>query len=317
MNMVGYKGKGVSGWLTVAAAYALNLWADVCARQDQAALAKHFRAGAQALNEAANTHLWDGDWYARGITDDGVVFGVSDDTEGRIYLNPQAWAILAGAADVSKRAKMLDQVERQLSTPYGVAMFAPPYSAMREDVGRVTQKHPGSAENGAVYNHAAVFYIYSLYTVSESERAFRLLRQMIPGPQEADYLQRGQLPVFIPNYYRGAYRQYPRTAGRSSQLFNTGTVSWVYRCLVEGLCGLKGDERGLRIAPQLPAAWPSMKVQRQFRGALFDVEITRASVGQVTVKLDGRFLPEARVDDIAPGRTYRLEVLVPLFPAAA
>jgi cellobionic acid phosphorylase len=317
MNMVGYKGKGVSGWLTVAAAYALNLWADVCTRQDQAALAQHFRNGAEAMNAAANTHLWDGDWYARGITDDGVVFGVSDDAEGRIYLNPQAWSILGGAADVHKRARMLEQVERQLATPYGVAMFAPPYSAMREDVGRVTQKHPGSAENGAVYNHAAVFYIYSLYTVNESERAFRLLRQMIPGPDAADYLQRGQLPVFIPNYYRGAYHQYPRTAGRSSQLFNTGTVSWVYRCLVEGLCGLKGDERGLRIAPQLPAGWPSMKVTRQFRGATFNVAIRRASVSKVMAKLDGRFLREPHIDNIVPGRTYQVEVLVPLIAEMA
>src|SRR5690625_5875023 len=33
MNMVGYKGKGVSGWLSVATAYALTLWAEICERQ--------------------------------------------------------------------------------------------------------------------------------------------------------------------------------------------------------------------------------------------------------------------------------------------
>jgi cellobiose phosphorylase len=75
-----------------------------------------------------NTHLWDGRWFGRGITGDGVVFGVGKDKEGRIY-------------------------------------------------------------------------------------------------------------------YRGAYYQHPRTAGRSSQLFNTGTVSWVYRCLVEGLFGSKAADR--------------------------------------------------------------------------
>ena len=78
---------------------------------------------------------------------------------------------------------------------------------------------------------------------------------MIPGPDLADYVQRGQLPVYIPNYYRGAWRQHPRTAGRSSQLFNTGTVAWVYRCLVEELFGLKGDKHGLLIQPQLPTHW--------------------------------------------------------------
>ncbi|MDB5950353.1 MAG: NdvB protein, partial [Massilia sp.] len=230
MNMVGYKGRGVSGWLTVAAAHALELWAGMCEQVDAVAAARHFRAGAQAMNAAANEHLWDGRWFARGITDDDVRFGVKEDGEGRIWLNPQAWAILSGAASEKQRGAMLMEIEAQLYSPYGVAMFAPPYSKMRDDVGRVTQKHPGSAENGAVYNHAAIFYIHSLYAVGEGERAYRLLRQMIPGPDDADYLQRGQLPVFIPNYYRGAHREYPRTAGRSSQLFNTGTASWAYRC---------------------------------------------------------------------------------------
>ncbi|WP_377705360.1 GH36-type glycosyl hydrolase domain-containing protein [Pseudoduganella sp. UC29_71] len=311
MNMVGYKGKGVSGWLTVATAYALNLWADMCAQTGRDDRAEHYRAGAAAVNAAANTHFWDGDWFSRGITDDGVTFGTKKDKEGRIWLNPQAWSILGGAASAEQRAKMLVQVDEQLGTPYGVAMFAPPFSAMREDVGRVTQKHPGSAENGAVYNHASVFYIYSLYTVGEKDRAYKLLRQMIPGPSEADYLQRGQLPVFIPNYYRGAYHQYPKQAGRSSQLFNTGTVSWAYRCFIEGLCGLQGDAEGLRINPQLPAGWDGIKVTRLFRGAKFVLNIRRTDVKEVMVMHAGQFLPSAHIKDIAPGATYHLSVFVP------
>ena len=311
MNMVGYKGRGVSGWLTVAAAYALNLWADVCASRGDDWRHDHFRAGAADMNASANIHLWDGAWYARGITDDDVVFGVSADTEGRIYLNPQSWAFLSGAPDASQRGAMLAEIDRQLDTPYGVQMFAPPYSTMREDVGRVTQKHPGSAENGAVYNHASVFYIYSLYTIAEADRAWDALRKMIPGPGADDYLQRGQLPVFIPNYYRGAWKEYPRTAGRSSQLFNTGTVSWVYRSIVEGLCGLKGDAAGLIVNPQLPSHWPSMRVRRVFRGATFEVSITRGDVARTTVVCDGRLLAEARIEGVEAGRTYRVEVTVP------
>jgi cellobionic acid phosphorylase len=312
MNMVGYKGRGVSGWLTVAAAYALKLWADMCEHRGAQAQALHFRQGAAAMNGAANEHLWDGRWFARGITDDNVKFGVKEDKEGRIYLNPQAWAMLSGAASEAQRAVMLAEVEDQLYSPFGVTMFAPPYSTMRDDVGRVTQKHPGSAENGAVYNHAAIFYIYSLYTIGEGKRAYALLRQMIPGPGEADYLQRGQLPVFIPNYYRGAHREYPRTAGRSSQLFNTGTVSWAYRCFVEGLCGLRGDAEGLVIAPSLPADWPSMRVERSFRGAQFELNIRRAQVDAVEVWRGGQRLAQARVDDIIAGEHYALDVLVPL-----
>lgn len=310
MNMVGYKGRGVSGWLSVATAYALNLWADM-AEQTGEAQVEVFRQGAAEINEAVNRHLWDGDWYGRGITDDNLVFGIRKDPEGRIFLNPQSWAILAGTCSDEQRARMLRAVEEQLHTPYGVAMLAPAYTAMRDDVGRVTQKHPGSAENGSVYNHAAVFYIYSLYTIGEAERAFTLLRQMIPGPGVEDFAQRGQLPVYIPNYYRGAYHQYPRTAGRSSQLFNTGTVSWVYRSLVEGLFGLKGDGDALRVEPQLPAHWPSAQITRRFRGATFEVHYRRLSTAEgVRVLLDGEPLPEAKVARPQAGQTYQLDVLL-------
>lgn len=306
MNMVGYQGRGVSGWLTVAAAYAMKLWAGLCADAGRAGAAGRWRAAAQELNEAANRHLWDGDWFARGITDDGVVFGVQADTEGRLYLNPQSWAMLGGAASDAQRRRMLAAIDAQLETPHGVAMFNPPYSGMRDDVGRVTQKHPGSAENGAVYNHAAAFYVHALYDLGDADRAYSALRRMIPGPDEADLLQRGQLPVFIPNYYRGAHQQYPRTAGRSSQLFNTGTAAWAYRSVIEGLSGLRGCAEGLRVAPQLPSSWQQLSAEREFRGARFHLQVRRT--GQARVTLDGTALPDGIVRDIEPGRAYRLEV---------
>ncbi len=312
MNMVGYKGKGVSGWLSVASAYALNLWSDIAKSEHQGSVAEEMKAGADNLNTAVNDHIWDGNWFARGITDDNVIFGISRDPEGRIYLNPQSWAILGGAAGPEQRRLMINAIAEQLETPYGVTMFAPAYTAMRDDVGRVTQKFPGSAENGSVYNHAAVFYIYSLYTIGEHDRAFRLLRSMVPGPDTADYLQRGQLPVYIPNYYRGAYHQHPRTAGRSSQLFNTGTVSWVYRCLVEGLFGVKGCTEGLRIEPQLPSDWNEASITRRFRGATFKVQYSRnPALSQLHITVDGQVQNDNLVRNIEPGKHYNLEVVLP------
>src|SRR5690625_148562 len=122
MNMVCYKGKGVSGLLSVATAYALTLWAEICERQQETEAAARFRSGAQEINDAVNKHLWDGQWYGRGITDDDVVFGISKDAEGRIFLNPQSWAILAGTCTEQQREKMIAAVEAQLETPYGVMM---------------------------------------------------------------------------------------------------------------------------------------------------------------------------------------------------
>ncbi len=312
MNMVGYKGKGVSGWLTIATAYAFLIWSDICEKGGWMDTAKEFKKEAEKTNENINKYLWDGEWYARGITDDNIPFGISKDKEGRIFINPQGWAMLSGAADEVKKEKLLKSVQEQLETPYGVEKLAPSYTSMREDVGRVTQKYPGSAENGAVYNHAAAFYIYALYSVEEKENAYRLLRKMIPGPNLEDIIQRGQLPVFIPNYYRGAYRQIPRTAGRSSQLFNTGTVSWFYRCLIDGLFGLKGNREGLSIKPQLPSDWQEASVKRIFRGAELNIDIKKESdIKAIEVYVDDIYVEDGIVRSIKPGMQYRVLVKIP------
>ena len=312
MNMVGYKGRGVSGWLTLATAHALRLWAGIRARQAGIAAADAFVQGAQACNDAANAHLWDGDWYARGITDDDVAFGVRGDIEGRIYLNPQSWAMLSGAADPARRAQLLAAVESQLVSPHGVAMLDPPYTAMREDVGRLTQKFPGSAENGSIYNHAAAFYLHALYAVGDADRAWRVLRAMLPGPDADDLLQRGQLPVFVPNYYRGDWRGHPRTAGRSSQLFNTGTAAWLYRCLVEGLFGLRGEGDALRIAPQLPSHWSQASAVRRFRGAEVELQVRRVpGLQAMRVRADGQWLDTPLLRGIVAGGRHRVDVEVP------
>ena len=205
MNMVGCKGKGVSGWLTVAAAYAMLLWAGIAEAAGCHEAATRWRACSAQLNAAANRHLWDGAWFARGITDNNVPFGIQSDLEGRIYLNPQSWAMLSGAASPVQRASMLQEIESQLETPHGVAMFNPPHFAHARRRRPRHAKAPGSAENGAVYNHAASFYIFALYETGESDRAYKLLRQMIPGPDEADVLtwpDAGLHPQLLPRRTR-------------------------------------------------------------------------------------------------------------------
>ena len=312
MNMVGYKGKGVSGWLTQALSFALQSWIRQSRAVNHSEKIDQFQKTVDELAVIADEYLWQGDWYARGITDDGVTFGVPQDKEGRIFLNTQSWAFLANMPNEQQTARMLKAVDEQLDTPYGVMLCAPAFTAMREDVGRVTQKWPGSGENGSVYNHAAAFYAASMYNIKQSDRAFKTLRKMLADPENESFAQRGQLPVYIPNYYRGAYYQFPETAGRSSNLFNTGTGAWYYRLVIEDLFGLKGCQQGLVIAPQLPSDWENAHVLRQFRGATFDVEYqTVSSESEAGIFVDGNRLSSNMIEDIPAGKTY--EVVVRIF----
>ncbi|MCW8345404.1 NdvB protein [Vibrio sp. ZSDZ65] len=313
MNMVGPKGKGVSGWLAQALSVALQKWVKISRKYNDEALIKQFESTIEQLATISHEYLWKGDWYARGITDDGVTFGVPEDKEGRIFLNTQSWALLANMPSAVQKQKMLTAIDEQLDTPYGVMLCAPAFTAMREDVGRVTQKWPGSGENGSIYNHAAAFYAASLYAINEPDRAFSVLRKMVADPQSDTFERRGQLPVYIPNYYRGAYYQYPDTAGRSSHLFNTGTGAWFYRMVIEEMLGLKGCEEGLMIDPKLPSCWSELTVKREFRGAQFHVTYRRLpDIREAEIHIDGIKLQGSVIKKVESQSNYRLRVDLPL-----
>jgi len=311
LNMVGHKGTGVSGWLTIATVHALKLWARITKINGHEKIAAEMDIAADKFTAAAQAHLWDGDWFARGISDNGTAFGVSRDKQGKIWLNPQSWALMSGVATPAQQQKIMTAIHEHLETPFGPMVLAPSYTAMQEHIGRVTQKHPGTSENGAVYNHAGMFCIYSLYLNNENDKAFSELRRIVPGPGDEHCVQRGQFPVFIPNYYRGAVKQFPRTAGRSSQLFNTGACSWLYRAIIEQLFGLCGTAEGLSICPQLPSHWDSALVTRQFRGATINIQMRRdASVDKTTIIVDDQTISDNIVRNIEAGLYYNVNVLL-------
>ncbi|GLR71534.1 GH36-type glycosyl hydrolase domain-containing protein [Agaribacter marinus] len=315
MNMVGIQGRGVSFWLTFASAYAFGIWSKILKTTQDTIRAAKWHDYQQILNDTCNTLGWDGDWYARGITDDDEHFGISRDQEGQIFLNPQAWAMLSEAPTPEQADKMVNAIESKLRTPFGYCMLAPAYTHMDERIGRVTQKFPGTAENGSVYNHAASFYAYALYqqakinnTNKHNDIAFEVLFSMLAT--DSDCLKRGQLPNFIPNYYRGAYHQLPEAAGRSSQLFNTGTCAWYYRSVIEGLFGIKQSKGSLTVKPNLPSSWTNASISKKIFGANVRINIKRGAEASVSSDSNNLQIEGSHISGFEAKKTYLISVII-------
>lgn len=68
-----------------------------------------------------NTNCWDGRWYLLAFDDDGGVIGSSTEAEGRIWVNPQAWAILSGVAPADRARMSMEAVQELMDTPVGVS----------------------------------------------------------------------------------------------------------------------------------------------------------------------------------------------------
>ncbi len=310
LNMAGVKEQGESIWLSEALALALDEWAPVCEKRGDSELASKYRYEADKLRDALNSYAWDGDWYVRGFTDEGRPFGSSKDTEGRIFLNAQSWAIMCGAADSDRAHSCINAVEEMLSTPSGPMTLGPAFTQMREDIGKLTQKLPGWNENGSVYCHATTFFSYALYCAGESDKAWKVLRNLLCGSEHNPISRAGQLPIYIPNFYRG--EACGRKAGLSSHSPNTGTAAWYYRTVVDKLFGLRAEEHGLRIDPQLPSQWKQAKAIRRWRGAVYEVQYQRsADVKEPVVELDGVKLESNLIPFDASAQSHVVSVTLP------
>ena len=63
----------------------------------------------EQVDRAIQEHAWDGEWFLRGYRYDGMKFGSKENHEGQIYLNPQTWAVIAGAATHEQAEKRLEK----------------------------------------------------------------------------------------------------------------------------------------------------------------------------------------------------------------
>ncbi len=312
LNMAGIRMKGESVWLSQALVHSLDVWAEVAGEIGRGAVARRFRREAGKLRRAINRHAWDGGWYAAGFTDDGRAFGVSSDREGRMWLNAQSWALVGGVATGRRAAAVVRNVGRVLESPNGPIVCGPAYTSMREDIGRVTIKTPGTNENGAFYCHAGSFWAYALYLQRRPDEAFRALRRILPGDRgNPNTVERaGQLPLYLPNMYRGPGAGW--TAGRSSHSPGTGTAAWFQRLVVAHLLGVRAEPGGLRLDPQLPREWRRARLWRRFRGAEYDIRIRRARRAErLSATLDGRPLEGSLVPLQPAGSRHLVTVATP------
>jgi len=309
LNGAGIKGKGESVWLTEALVYALECWADVAQWRGDTRRAARYRRQARRSRQAVARIAWDGKWFIRGTTDAGRRFGSSRDRQGKIYLNAQSWALISGAANEARADKCIRSVERHLMSPSGPTTLAPAFTSVEHDIGMLSMKPAGSSENGSVYCHAATFYAYALYVARRKDKAFEALRVLLTGDGGNTIERSGQLPLYVPNAFRGPAAG--RRAGLSSHSMNTGTAPWYYRTAITMLMGVRAELEGLRIDPQLPSKWRKARVWRRWRGAEFDIRIvTSDKAARTTVVLNGEPLPDGLVPVQRSGSRHVVEVTV-------
>lgn len=271
--------------LSIQFCLALKEMSILCDKIGDKKYASFLRQKYAELRQAINKNAWDGNWYARVLSDKGNI-GCKDSPGSKIYLNPQVWAILADLPDENMQKKTIKSID-DMEHDYGFPINKPPYTEYSPHIGRMGLMLPGLYENGGIYCHAAAFKILADTRLGRGKQAFRTLKKIIPDSENNPYTQSETEPFVFTN----CYALNPNCYGKADRSWTTGTSAWAMKGLCEGIIGVQKDYDGLTIKPCLPPHWEKAQMSRAFRGTKYHIAILNPdhiSKGKVTISVDGK-----------------------------
>lgn len=283
LNTCGILGKGESVWLSMATYKAANEFIEILNRIGKTDNVSLISQKAEKMKENILKYGWDRDHFIYGINDFGEKIGSYEMEEGKLFLNPQTWAILAKLVDEKTSKELMELVEKELGCPYGYVQQKPAYSKGTDKIGRQSYIEVGTYENGGVYNHGVAFKAVADCAVGDGDGAYDTLKRIMPT--NSCNLSSGVEAYMMSNMYFGPENKTRK--GDSPQSWITGTGGWVFRCVVENIIGLQTEYDGLAIRPVLPTEWDNVKVKRVFRNCTYDITIKKTNQGEMKIIVDG------------------------------
>ena len=267
-----------------------------------------YQAMRERVGNVCNRELWDKEWFIRGITKNGKKIGTSEDAEGKVHLESNAWAVLSGAADVEKGKRAMDSVDKYLFTPYGILLNAPSYTVPDDDIGFVTRVYPGLKENGSIFSHPNPWAWAAECVLGRGDRAMKFYNALCP------YYQNNMIEIRQSEPY--SYCQFvvgrDHTAfGRARHPFMTGSGGWAYFSATRYMLGIRPDFEHLTIDPCIPGNWKEFSAVRRSRGAEYNSHVENPDgvmKGVQELYLDGEKVE--RIPVMAQGSRHDVRVVM-------
>lgn len=262
--------KGESVFVAFQLRYGLEVYHKLCLRFQEGEEAAWAETQLQELDERLEKYAWDGDWYLRAYRYDGLKFGSRENEEGRIFMNPQTWSVLSGHAQGERAERVMESLHQELNTPYGVMVCAQPYVSTDPQVCLARLFNPGMKENGGVFNHTQGWGILALAQLGMGDRAYEYLMNVLPS----SFNDRAEVREVEPYVVcQSTHSRYSPREGTGRVSWLSGSATWNYVAMVQGILGIRPVEDGLEIDPCLPSGWNGFKAERRFRGRMLHITV--------------------------------------------
>lgn len=233
--------------------------------------ASRARNEVEKMTEAIETAGWDGEWFIRAYDAFGEKVGSNKCSEGKIFIEPQGFCVLAGVGVENGLArKALDSVKKHLDTKYGIVLQQPAYQTYHLNLGEISSYPPGYKENAGIFCHNNPWVSIAETIIGRGNRAFEIYKKTCPAYiEDISEIHRTEPYVYSQMI---AGKDAPKH-GEAKNSWLTGTAAWTFVNISQHILGVQPDYEGLRIDPCLPEGLSELQITRSYRGAEYKIHI--------------------------------------------
>lgn len=275
--------------------------------------AKRAEAAVDTMYQTILDAGWDGEWFLRAYDANGDKVGSKECEEGKIYIEPQGFCVLADVGVKEGHAKKaLDSVKEHLDTKYGIVLQQPPYSHYYVNLGEISSYPPGYKENAGIFCHNNPWVSIAETRIGRGNRAFEIYKKTCPAYIENISEIHRTEPYVYSQMIAG--KDAPKH-GQAKNSWLTGTAAWTFVNVSQYILGIQPDFDGLHIDPCIPAELESLKIRRHYRGADIDIDIQNpdhVEKGVRSMEIDGKPVSGCCIlpDPDAENKTYHVTVVM-------
>ena len=286
MNKVGIKGRGESVWLGFFLYDILEKFIKMMNVYDKNFDTSSYVTFNTKLKDNLNKKTWDGEYYLRAFFDNGDKLGSHENSECKIDLISQSFAILSGVAPKDKAMKAIASVEEHLvdKDKKIIKLLTPAFEKSLNNPGYIMNYAKGIRENGGQYTHSVAWYIMALIKAGYHDRAYKYYQMVNPAERTKSSsnvdIYKVEPYVIAADIYSA--ENYP---GRGGWTWYTGSAGWFYNVGITEILGLKKKGDTLSFAPSMPISWDSYKLVYNYIDTPYNIEVIKSKEG--LVMLDG------------------------------
>lgn len=228
-------------------------------------------AAVERMTANVEKYGYDGEWFLRAYDFFGDKVGSHENEDGKIFIEPQGFCIMAGIGLKNGMAKKaLESVDKYLNTRFGIVLLAPSYSKYMLNLGEISSYPPGYKENAGIFCHNNPWIMIAETIMGHGDKAFEYYSKIAPSYLE-DISDIHRLEPYV--YAQMIAGRDAAKPGEAKNSWLTGTAAWNYEAVTKWILGIRPDLDGLIIDPCIPKDWDNIKIIRKFRGAEYRITI--------------------------------------------